>query len=76
MGAPVGNKNASKQKRLIGQCVRRELTQRPEDMLAIVNKAIEDAKLGDAQARAGLLRDATGKRRNLSLATMTTTLFA
>jgi hypothetical protein len=61
MGAPLGNKNGSKQKRIVSDCVRRELTQRPEDTLAIVNRAITDAKNGDANARAWLAERCDGK---------------
>lgn len=60
-GAPIGNKNGTKQRRLITDCIRRELVQRPEDALRIVNKAIEQAIEGDAQARAWLAERADGK---------------
>lgn len=49
-GAPVGNTNGTKQKRMLGDCLKRELTQRPEDILAIANKLIESAKAGEAWA--------------------------
>jgi hypothetical protein len=61
MSAPVGNKNAAKSKRLIGDCIKRELTQRPNDVLAIVNKAIEQAIQGDMQARSWLAERSDGK---------------
>jgi hypothetical protein len=60
-GAPLGNKNGAKQKRLMADCLKRELTQRPEDLLAIVNKTIDDAKAGDAQARALVFERVDGK---------------
>jgi hypothetical protein len=49
-GAPVGNANGAKQKRLLADCLKRELTQRPQDILAIANKLIESAKAGEAWA--------------------------
>ncbi len=52
MGAPVGNNNGAKQKRLLTDALKRELTQRPEDVLAIANKLIERAKEGDSWAMA------------------------
>jgi hypothetical protein len=50
MGAPTGNTNGAKQKRLLTDALKRELTQRPEDVLAIANKLIESAKNGDPWA--------------------------
>lgn len=61
VGAPIGNQNAAKKNRLITACLRRELTQRPEDALAIVNKAITDAIAGDAAARAWVADRCDGK---------------
>ncbi len=61
MGAPTGNRNAAKQNRIFSDCLRRELTQRPDDALAIVNKAIEDAKAGDPQARTWVAERVDGK---------------
>jgi hypothetical protein len=61
MGAPAGNRNAAKQKRMMADCLKRELTQRPEDLLAIVNKTITDAMAGDAQARALVFERVDGK---------------
>lgn len=55
MGAPVGNKNRSKD-RLLQAAFRRELTQNPEDALIIAKAAIEKAKTGDMQA-ATFVRD-------------------
>lgn len=51
-GAPAGNQNGTKQKRLLSDCLKRELTQRPDDVLAITNKLIESAKAGEAWAMA------------------------
>jgi hypothetical protein len=50
MGAPAGNANAAKSKRLLTDALKRELTQRPEDVLAIANKLIEAAKKGEPWA--------------------------
>lgn len=52
MGAPIGNTNAKKKHRLLTDALRRELTQRPEDALAITNKLIEAAKAGEPWAQA------------------------
>ena len=60
-GAPLGNQNGTKQKRLVSDCIRRELTQRPNEILAIVNKAIEQSVAGDAQARSWLAERCDGK---------------
>ena len=49
-GAPVGNTNGAKQKRLLSDCLKRELTQKPEDILAIARKLIESAKEGQPWA--------------------------
>lgn len=51
-GAPVGNQNGVKKQRLLTDTLKRELTQRPEDLLAIANKLIESAKNGEAWAMA------------------------
>jgi hypothetical protein len=52
MGAPVGNTNAAKKNRILTDSLRRELTQKPEDVLAITRKLIEAAKAGEAWAQA------------------------
>jgi hypothetical protein len=49
-GAPVGNTNGAKQKRMLADCLKRELTQRPADVLAIATKLIECAKAGEPWA--------------------------
>lgn len=51
MGAPLGNTNATKQRRLLGDALRRELAQHPEDVVAIVRKLIEAAKAGESWAQ-------------------------
>lgn len=60
-GAPVGNTNGAKKNRLLTDCLKRELTQNPGDVLAIARKLIEDAKEGDSQARALLFERVDGK---------------
>lgn len=49
-GAPVGNRNGVKKQRLLGDCLKRELTQSPEDVLAIARRVIEGAKAGEPWA--------------------------
>lgn len=51
-GAPAGNQNAKKANRLLTDCLRRELTQNPQDVLAITRKLIESAKAGEPWAQA------------------------
>lgn len=52
MGAPIGNTNAKKKNRILTDALRRELTQRPEDALAITNKLISAAIAGEPWAQA------------------------
>lgn len=49
-GAPAGNTNAAKQNRLLTAALKRELTQNPDDVLAIARKLIESAKAGEPWA--------------------------
>jgi hypothetical protein len=51
MGAPPGNTNASKKNRLLTDSLKRELTQNPDDVLAITRKLIDAAKAGEAWAQ-------------------------
>lgn len=60
-GAPLGNQNGRKRNRLVSDALKRELTQRPEDVLEIVNKLIADAKAGDHAARSLLFDRVDGK---------------
>jgi len=60
-GAPVGNRNARRQNRLLTDSLRRELTQNPEDVLAITRKLIESAKAGEAWAQALVHERSDGK---------------
>lgn len=50
-GAPEGNKNSTRERRMLTNALRRELTQNPEDVLAIARKLIEAAKAGEAWAQ-------------------------
>lgn len=61
MGAPEGNQNARKRNRMLTEALKRELTQKPEDVLAIALRLIEDAKTGDSAARALLFDRVDGK---------------
>jgi hypothetical protein len=61
MAAPEGNQNARKRNRMLSDALKRELTQRPEDVLAIALKLIEDAKAGDSAARSLLFERVDGK---------------
>lgn len=60
-GAPTGNTNGAKQKRMLSDCLKRELTQRPQDVLAIANKLIESAKAGEAWAMSLIHERVDGK---------------
>jgi hypothetical protein len=51
-GAPVGNQNAAKKNRLLTDSLKRELTQNPEEVLAVTRKLIEAAKAGEPWAQA------------------------
>ena len=51
MGAPVGNKNGAKKKRILGDTLKRELTQNPQEALAIARRLIESAIAGEAWAQ-------------------------
>lgn len=61
MGAPAGNQNARKRNRVLTDALKRELTQKPEDVLAIALRLIEDAKNGDSAARSLLFDRVDGK---------------
>jgi hypothetical protein len=51
MSAPEGNQNAAKRNRMLTAALKRELTQKPEDVVAIAQKLIESAKSGDSWAQ-------------------------
>lgn len=46
MAAPLGNSNGAKRNRLLGDALKRELTQSPEDVTVIAKKVIALAKEG------------------------------
>lgn len=60
-GAPTGNQNAAKAKRMLTDALRRELTQNPADVLAIARKLIESAKAGEAWAQTLIHERVDGK---------------
>jgi hypothetical protein len=51
MGAPVGNKNATKQRRLLSDTLIRELSQHPERADKIVDKLLTCAEAGEPWAQ-------------------------
>jgi hypothetical protein len=60
-GAPLGNQNSAKRNRLLGDTLKRELRQRPEDVLAIVNKTIVSAIAGEEWAQRLIYERVDGK---------------
>ncbi len=50
MAAPEGNQNAAKSKRMLSDCLKRELTQNPDDVLKIARKLIDSAVAGEPWA--------------------------
>ena len=50
MGAPLGNTNGLKRNRLIGDALKRELTQHPEKVTEIALKTIDLARAGEQWA--------------------------
>lgn len=60
-GAPVGNRNGAKKNRLLTDALKRELTQNPEDVLAIARKLIESAKAGEPWAQTLIHERVDGK---------------
>lgn len=61
MAAPEGNQNARKRNRLLTDALKRELTQNPEDVLAIAQKLIQSAKDGEPWAQALIHERVDGK---------------
>lgn len=51
MGAPVGNKNATKQTRMLSDALRRELTQDPEKVRRVALKLLSSAEAGEPWAQ-------------------------
>ena len=60
-GAPLGNRNGTKKQRLLADCIKRELTQNPEDVLKIARRIIEGAKAGESAALQHILDRVDGK---------------
>ncbi len=50
-GAPLGNKNATKKRRLLGDALVRELVQHPERATNIVRKLLDSAEAGEPWAQ-------------------------
>jgi hypothetical protein len=60
-GAPEGNQNAAKSKRLFNSALKRALTQGPERLETIVEKLISLAEVGEAWAVKELIDRVDGK---------------
>ena len=60
-GAPTGNSNATKGKRLFNSALKRALTQGPERIEKIVNMLIEQAEAGEPWAVKELIDRVDGK---------------
>jgi hypothetical protein len=60
-GAPLGNRNGSKKNRMLTDALKRELTQNPDDVLAIARKLIESAKAGEPWAQTLIHERVDGK---------------
>lgn len=61
MAAPEGNQNARKRNRMLTDALKRELTQNPEDALAVTRKLIECAKNGESWAQVLIHERVDGK---------------
>lgn len=60
-GAPEGNQNATKSKRLFNSALKRALTQGPQRLEAVVEKLISLAEQGEAWAVKELIDRVDGK---------------
>jgi hypothetical protein len=60
-GAPEGNQNAAKSKRLFNSALKRALTQDPKRIESVVEKLISLAELGEAWAVKELIDRVDGK---------------
>ncbi len=61
MAAPAGNQNAAKKNRMLGDALKRILTQDPEEVRAVAVKLVESAKAGEAWAQALIWDRVDGK---------------
>jgi DNA gyrase/topoisomerase IV subunit B len=61
MAAPVGNQNASKKTRMLGEALKRILVQNPEEAEAVARKTLEAAKAGEAWAQALIYERVDGR---------------
>lgn len=60
-GAPLGNANAAKRNRLLGDALKRELTQHPERVLKIVERTLTCAEAGEEWAQRLVYERVDGK---------------
>jgi hypothetical protein len=49
-GAPEGNQNSTREKRMLNAALKRHLVQNPEDAVKIITKMVEAAKAGEPWA--------------------------
>jgi hypothetical protein len=61
MGAPLGNTNGSKRNRVLGDALKRELAQKPDDVVKIVRKTIDAAIAGEPWAQTLVYERVDGK---------------
>lgn len=61
MGAPVGNKNSSRENRLFTNALRRKAIQNPEVMQAVVDSIYAEAMNGNIQAAKEIFDRTDGK---------------
>lgn len=61
MAAPIGNQNASKKTRMLGEALKRILVQNPEEAEAVARKTLEAAKAGEAWAQALIYERVDGR---------------
>lgn len=61
MSAPLGNSNGAKRHRILGDALKRELTQKPERVSKIVEATISAAEKGEEWAQRLIYERADGK---------------
>lgn len=60
-GAPLGNQNAAKSKRMLTDALKRELVQNPEEALKVARKTIDAAIAGEPWAQSLIYERVDGK---------------
>lgn len=60
-GAPIGNANAAKSRRLLGDTLKRELAQHPERAVSIARKLLDCAEAGEPWAQSLVFERVDGK---------------